>query len=59
MEDKEKIEWYFFKYAFPCSQVLLQLKKITQEEYAEFKKMFADNINKFRKELMPLISIKK
>ena len=28
-----KSEEYFFRYAFPCSQVLLQLKRISEEDY--------------------------
>lgn len=40
MENNESVERYFFKYAFPCSQVLLQLKKISQEEYTDLRKKF-------------------
>ena len=32
-------EEYFFRYAFPCSEVLLQLKRIDQEDYDSLEKM--------------------
>jgi hypothetical protein len=40
MNSSKNIEWAFFKYAFPCSQVLLQLGKISQEKYEYLRKMF-------------------
>ena len=36
-------EQYFFNYAFPCAQVLLDLKKIDQRTYDELKKLFYEN----------------
>ena len=39
---ENNVEWEFFKYAFPCSQVLLQQGKITKEEYEDLKKKFLD-----------------
>jgi len=40
MENNKTIERYFFKYAFPCSQVLFQMNKINQKEYNQLKKDF-------------------
>lgn len=39
---EESVEQYFFKYAFPCSQTLMELGRITKEEYEELKKMFLE-----------------
>lgn len=33
-------EEYFFRYAFPCSQVLLQLKRISEADYDSLEGMF-------------------
>ncbi len=38
-----KPELLFFKYAFPCAQVLLDQKKINKETYQELKEMFEQN----------------
>lgn len=35
-----KPEHYFFRYAFPCAQVLLDQHKIDQKAYDEMKRMF-------------------
>jgi len=37
---EESVEWYFFKYAFPCSQTLMQLGRISSEEYSGLKEGF-------------------
>ncbi len=36
-------EQYFLRYAFPCAYVLLNQKKITQEQYDELEKAFNEN----------------
>ena len=30
-------EQYFFRYAFPCAEVLMQLKRVTPERFEELK----------------------
>ena len=35
-----KAEEYFFRYAFPCSETLMQLKRISEEDYEALKEMF-------------------
>ena len=40
-------EEYFFRYAFPCSQTLLQLKRISEEDY--------DSLEKWKSRISPLV----
>jgi len=40
MDSEKKPEEYFFKYAFPCSQVLLQQRRISQEKYKNLMDMY-------------------
>ena len=42
-KEKQCVERYFFKYAFPCAQVKLKLGSLTKEKYDELERMFLEN----------------
>jgi hypothetical protein len=43
MKMEKSSERYFFEYAFPCAGVLVNIGKISKEEYLELEKTFLDS----------------
>jgi len=47
----ETKEWYFFKWAYPCMYVLVQMGIMSKERLNEIDKMYAEGIAPTKKEL--------